>query len=259
MHLLKHIFLIVIIIAWANTSRAQLVTKSDTSINLSSIIDNSCISHPPLLDSLIDFGKQYLNKPYNFKVNNQTRFDCSGFTSYVYDNFGYSLKRSSAEQARQFEKVKRDELQTGDLVFFSGRKNNNQVGHVGIVVTVGENGRFDFIHSSNHSGIVISKSEENYYAKRYIKAGRVIIDSINTALQESLANKLQEGTFNVENLTNLVNKQSPSTLSHSHRVVKGDSLYAIARKYGISVNDLKKYNHLTSDRIQLKQVLRVSN
>lgn len=259
MLLQKQIFLIALLFAWTGISRSQTVIHSDSTLLTGSIKDNCfSISHPPLLDSLVNFGKTFLHKPYNYRVNNQTRFDCSGFTSYVYDNFGYSLKRSSAEQAQQFDKITRDQLQTGDLVFFSGRRNNSKVGHVGIIVTVGENGKFDFIHSSNHSGIVISKSEEDYYAKRYIRAGRVVNDSTHLQFQESLANKVQEKAIDAENLTKLANNLSSPTLTQNHLVVKGDSLYAIARKYGISVNDLKKFNQLKGDKILPKQLLRIT-
>lgn len=256
----KQIILVIIVLLLTSATNAQTYTKS-TAATITDSIQKNYSSFVPLsmIDSLVSFGKRFLHKPYNYRLDHQTRFDCSGFTSYVYSNFGYLLKRSSHEQAKQFDKINRDNLKTGDLVFFSGRRNNNQVGHVGIVVTVEEDGKFDFIHSSNHSGVVISKSEENYYAKRYIRAGRVINDSTKVRFQQSMANEVQEEAFNVENLSTLVNNQSPPTLTQNHLVVKGDSLYAIARKYGITVNDLKKYNHLTSDRIQPKQLLKVTN
>ena len=44
----------------------------------------------------------------------------------------------------------------------------------------------------------------------------------------------------------------------SYKVKKGDTLSAIAKKYKTSVSNLKKINHLTSDRIYVGQVLKVS-
>ncbi|HZK69395.1 MAG TPA: NlpC/P60 family protein, partial [Paludibacter sp.] len=87
----------------------------------------------PLTDSIVNFGKVFLNTPYHFGSPGTSSFDCSGFTSYVYRNFGYNLKRSSAEQAEQFDTVQPEELKTGDLVYFSGRSHSKRVGHVGIV------------------------------------------------------------------------------------------------------------------------------
>lgn len=209
-----------------------------------------------ITDSLISFAKKYLKKPYHYRPNPQVRFDCSGFSSYVYDHFGYKLKRSSAEQAEQFRKIDRTQLKTGDLVFFSGRRNNRHVGHVGIVVNAYENGKFDFIHSSNQSGIVISHSDENYYTKRYIKAGRVIEENAATVAQtETTANTPDQLSINNTGKTEIQNVQPEPRPAVYHHVKKGDTLYSIARKYGITVNTLKRQNKLTGDKILPKQKL----
>ncbi len=56
-------------------------------------------------------------------------------------------------------------------------------------------------------------------------------------------------------LLELTNSSLAAT--NTYRVKKGDTLYSIARSYKISVHSLKQTNHLTSDRINLKQVLKV--
>lgn len=43
-----------------------------------------------------------------------------------------------------------------------------------------------------------------------------------------------------------------------HTVAKGETLYRIARQYGITVEDLKNWNNLTSNLIKVGQKLRVS-
>ena len=43
----------------------------------------------------------------------------------------------------------------------------------------------------------------------------------------------------------------------SYVVVKGDNLYSIANKYGVSVDDIKKINNLTSNTLQIGQVLNI--
>lgn len=43
--------------------------------------------------------------------------------------------------------------------------------------------------------------------------------------------------------------------SEQYVVKQNDSLYMIAKKYGISVDDLKKYNHLVSNMIYPNQIL----
>lgn len=43
----------------------------------------------------------------------------------------------------------------------------------------------------------------------------------------------------------------------SYVVVKGDNLYSIANKYGVSVDDIKKYNNLSSNTLSIGQVLNI--
>lgn len=50
----------------------------------------------------------------------------------------------------------------------------------------------------------------------------------------------------------------PATNQKTHKVVKGDSLWAIARKYGVTVANIKAWNNLKTDVIQPNQVLKVS-
>ena len=45
--------------------------------------------------------------------------------------------------------------------------------------------------------------------------------------------------------------------SVTYTVKKGDTLYTISRKYNISVDELKKYNNLTSNTLSINQVLRI--
>lgn len=46
-------------------------------------------------------------------------------------------------------------------------------------------------------------------------------------------------------------------MSTIHTVVKGDTLSSIAKKYGVTITDLKKTNKLTSDTIKIGQKLQI--
>lgn len=127
-----------------------------------------------LLNDLLSEARSHIGKRYSRGSKGPKAFDCSGFSSYVYRQFGYNLSPSSRDQYHQGEKVDRSDLRKGDLVFFKGRSTKGGVGHVGIVVDADEKGNFTFIHAATSKGIVISNSHEPYYAKRFIGSKRII-------------------------------------------------------------------------------------
>lgn len=126
-----------------------------------------------LLNDLLAEAKSHLGKRYSRGSKGPNAFDCSGFSSYVFRQFGYNLSPSSAAQYGQGEKIDRKNLRKGDLVFFTGRRIGNSVGHVGIVVSAEENGDFKFIHAATSKGISIA-SCSGYYEGRYLGARRII-------------------------------------------------------------------------------------
>lgn len=205
-------------------------------------------------DSIVNYGKLFLNAPYRSGASGDSSFDCSGFTSFVYKNFGYNLQRSSSQQATQFPSVDRTQLHPGDLVFFNGRRRNGRVGHVGIVVAATEDGEFDFIHASTSEGVVISNSKADYYKKRFVKAGRVLnLDSLK-ALSSSTAVASRERT-NVVAPKPVSQPERKVVPAKYHYVRSGETLSAIANKYGLSIAQLKKNNLLKKDAIHPKQRL----
>ena len=116
-------------------------------------------------DSIIDFARQSLGKPYRYAARGPAAFDCSGFTSYVYAQFGYNLSHSSNGQSHQGRPVKKGikHLQRGDIVVFSGRRISQTPGHVGIYIGPDPGGKsFSFIHAAL-TGVIISHLSEPYY------------------------------------------------------------------------------------------------
>ena len=127
------------------------------------------------IDNLLSFAHKFKGVPYRLGANGPHRFDCSGFTSYVYKEFGYKLARRASLQVHNGKKVERGNLKPGDLVFFGGRSNRGGIGHVGIITEVDANGHdFSFIHASTHNGITVNHSTNSYYRVRYRGACRVI-------------------------------------------------------------------------------------
>ena len=119
---------------------------------------------------IVDYAMQYLGTPYVWGGNGPNSFDCSGFTKYVYNNFGYNINRRASHQLQNGVAVDRSELQAGDLVFFYNGKDSTPVSHVGIYIGDG-----DFIHASSNSYTVeISSLYAPNYDQKYVYARRII-------------------------------------------------------------------------------------
>lgn len=126
-----------------------------------------------LANDLIKEARTHLGKRYRAGSKGPSTFDCSGFSSYVYRQFGYSLSSSSKAQYTQGRPVERKKLQIGDLVFFTSRRSGSSVGHVGIVVSADpQTGDFKFIHAAR-TGIKVDDCK-GYYEGRYLGARRII-------------------------------------------------------------------------------------
>lgn len=110
---------------------------------------------------LILYAREFIGTPYRYGANGPDRFDCSGFTCFVYKKFGLSLARTSREQFSGGQRLGSiPQVRPGDLVFFA--RQDGRIFHVGIVVeTMGDH--FTFIHASSSAGVTISRSDEAYW------------------------------------------------------------------------------------------------
>lgn len=180
----KNVILIMVAFAsmsFATSVNAQLPVQKRGTIKEQ--IENSTLFNGDEIDEciaeILDYASKFQGTRYSLGATGPNRFDCSGFTSYVFAKFGYKLNRTSGGQVSNGKIIAKNELQPGDLVFFNGRRaGGTRIGHVGIVTTVDkENETFEFIHASCSQGVVVSKSTEAYYNKRYVKACRVIEDN----------------------------------------------------------------------------------
>lgn len=97
-----------------------------------------------------------------------TGFDCSGFVRYVFSHaIGLNLPHNSAEQFLAGLKIKRGDMEPGDLVFFRTH-GKRRISHVGIYIS---NGRF--IHSpTSGKSVEISSLDESYWSKHFAGAKR---------------------------------------------------------------------------------------
>lgn len=105
---------------------------------------------------------------YRYGRQGNGGFDCSGFVKIIYAAIYQKELPHSASGMFPLCKIlpKNDTPAEGDLVFFKIKK--NRISHVGIYLQHNK-----FAHASTRSGIVISDLDEDYYKRRFYKAGRV--------------------------------------------------------------------------------------
>ena len=124
---------------------------------------------PTIRDRLVEAGFNMLGVRYRFGgTSEKTGFDCSGLVKNIFEKVGFMLPRSSREQYNQGEKVAKEDLQKGDLVFFSS--SGKTPTHVGIYI-----GNDQFLHAASRAKkVVISDLGKNWYDFRYLGARRII-------------------------------------------------------------------------------------
>jgi len=116
--------------------------------------------------ALYNFIEDWWGTRYRYGGTGRKGIDCSSFTGKLMTTvYGYSLPRTARAQFNICDKLAREELAEGDLVFFNTRRG---VSHVGVYL--GDN---YFVHSSVHGGVTIGSLTDPYYSKRYIGGGRI--------------------------------------------------------------------------------------
>lgn len=213
------------------------------------------------IEEMLQFAAKQQGKPYRHGAEGPNAFDCSGFTRYCYKRLGISLNRSSKDQPKQGKKIRfRRHLKEGDLVFFKGSKGRG-VGHVGIVYRKRGGKKYDFIHASTSRGIMIEDSETKYFKKRYKKARRITSDRDIRKARKHFKKEMKESKKELSEKaeTNPVQKEEPKKQKESkprtHTISKGDTLYNISKRYGCSVEEIKKWNNLKDNTLTLGQEL----
>ncbi len=96
-------------------------------------------ANPVAGSRLVTEAKRFLGVPYLWGGITVTGFDCSGLVRTIFSKFGVYMPRDTKDQITMGERVERDCIKTGDLLFFRR--------HVGLAI-----GRTHLVHASRGGG-----------------------------------------------------------------------------------------------------------
>jgi cell wall-associated NlpC family hydrolase len=116
----------------------------------------------PVAQRALAEAPKHQGKAYRWGATGPSRFDCSGFTGYVFARAGKTLPRTSRQQYAAAQKIAKHQKRPGDLIFL--RNNRGQIYHVGLYA-----GGTD-MWAATRTGDVVRKQRiwsPNYVVGRY--------------------------------------------------------------------------------------------
>ncbi len=126
-------------------------------------------SNPSIFDPYAATGTALALRgaPYRNGGADPDGFDCSGFTQYVFAQYGVQLPREVRDQFRWGKSVKPEEIAPGDLLFFT--TTDPGASHVAIAI-----GSDEFVHAPSTTGVVrVERLRSSYWQPRFLGARRV--------------------------------------------------------------------------------------
>jgi len=150
---------------------ASAVTSPSVELTFPLQFKYSILLNVPVEDILdnktLPFIEEWYGTKYCYGGNDKSGIDCSAFVkSFVNHLYEIDLPRTSVDQYINSKRVKKENLQQGDLVFF--RTTKKSISHVGVYLLNNK-----FVHASASFGVIISDLGEPYYSQRYAGGGRI--------------------------------------------------------------------------------------
>ncbi len=127
------------------------------------ITDNG-IEKSLMMESIMD----WLGTKYRFGGDSRRSIDCSAFTRRIFrETMNIELPRTARIQYKIGDKINREDLQFGDLVYFKTRS-YAAITHIGIYLADGI-----FVHAGRRDGVAFASLDNSYYKRKYRGARRL--------------------------------------------------------------------------------------
>lgn len=153
------------------SSKSENAKTENTKTESSQKTEAPASGSSSLGEKISAYAQQFVGYRYVYGGSSpSTGFDCSGLTSYVAKQFGYSIGRTANAQLSAGSYVSRGDLQPGDIVLFERTYSSSEKAtHAGIYIGGGK-----FVHAANsRTGVVITNLGDEYYSTRFICGRRL--------------------------------------------------------------------------------------
>ena len=116
-------------------------------------------------DRAVAIALQQVGVPYRYGGSTPSGFDCSGLVYYSYSRVGQALPRTTASLWSGLQPVSKQDIRTGDVLFF---RISGKMSHVGLYL-----GNDQFVHAPSSGKVVtVGSLRSGYYSNALVRAGR---------------------------------------------------------------------------------------
>jgi cell wall-associated NlpC family hydrolase len=136
-------------------------------------VSSTKYSTSQLREGIASHARKFVGTPYVYAGTTPKGFDCSGFTSYVLNDYKINIPRSSRGQAEIGKKIELAKVRPGDLIFFS-KNGKGSISHVALVINNTRAG-IQVAHSTSSRGVIIENVSTSKYWKPKLKYARDVI------------------------------------------------------------------------------------
>lgn len=124
-------------------------------------------------EKIINTALSYSGVRYKYGGTSVKGMDCSGLLYVSFSEHDVQVPRTSNLMADIGQKIRVDEVEKGDLLFFKTSSGGKRINHVGLVVSV-DDWEIKFIHATTSRGVIVSSLREGFWNYAFVKATRIL-------------------------------------------------------------------------------------